>query len=353
MNDKEIEALIREEFNAVTPRNFDSILEKIQTEQETAKKQKRPGRRKSVSNMVKVAWVAILLLVFGTGMVGYRSTTIPTDVIQIDVNPSIAIEVNRYGDVVACQGLGNKAKKMLKKQKFCADTAEQMVRSTVLSLIDDGYISKKDNAILISVIGNSPKRTEKLEQLAVNAAVSTQKDSGIKLKVYKQHLKEQGNLKELAEQYGISEGKAAFIQTIAEAVPETALETLSTMSMSELSSTVTDYLGGSSTGVEDVTPIEGGTVLPATATPSPTKSAAPVTVEPTKTPTVTVAPTTSATTSPSASVTTSPTTSVSPTPTSSAEPTETEDPVTPTPTATATPTASTSPTVEPTESAEQ
>ena len=182
LNDKELEALIREEFSAATPDNFDIILERIQSARE--QKEREPSKRKhAVSNMMKLAWAAVLFLVLGTGIVGYRSTKIPTDVIQIDVNPSVAIEVNRYGDVVSYQGLNKDAAAVLEKEKAEANSPKDLVRGTVLSMIDEGYINKKENAILISVIGNNDKRTQKLEKIAVDAAVSTQKDSGIKLKI--------------------------------------------------------------------------------------------------------------------------------------------------------------------------
>ena len=195
---------------------------------------------------------------------------------------------------------------VLEKEKAEANSPKDLVRGTVLSMIDEGYINKKENAILISVIGNNDKRTQKLEKIAVDAAVSTQKDSGIKLKVYKQHLRNQDTLKELANQYGISEGKAAFIQTIAGVIPEAQIDNLSTMSMSQLSSTVSEHLGDTGKAVEDVTPTEepkesaspatpgassttpGSSNKPGTATaPQPEET---VTLPPKPTPTQTTAP---------------------------------------------------------------
>ena len=66
LNDKELEALIREEFSAATPDNFDIILERIQSARE--QKEREPSKRKhAVSNMMKLAWAAVLFLVLGTG----------------------------------------------------------------------------------------------------------------------------------------------------------------------------------------------------------------------------------------------------------------------------------------------
>ena len=334
LNDKELEALIREEFSAAAPDNFDIILERIQSARE--QKEREPSKRKhTVSNMMKLAWAAVLFLVLGTGIVGYRSTKIPTDVIQIDVNPSVAIEVNRYGDVVSYQGLNKDAAAVLEKEKAEANSPKDLVRGTVLSMIDEGYINKKENAILISVIGNNDKRTQKLEKIAVDAAVSTQKDSGIKLKVYKQHLRNQDTLKELANQYGISEGKAAFIQTIAGVIPEAQIDNLSTMSMSQLSSTVSEHLGDTGKAVEDVTPTEEPKESASPATPGassttpgssnkPGTTTAPqpeetVTLPPKPTPTQTTAPdptpTPMATIPPAVTEEPAPTSTQAPTPT--------------------------------------
>lgn len=340
LNDKELEALIREEFNAATPDKFDIILEKIQSSQE--QKTSSP-RKRTVSNLMKLAWAAVLFLVLGTGIVGYRATKIPTDVIQIDVNPSVAIEVNRYGDVVNYQGLNKDAASVLEKEKAEAGSPKDLVRGTVLAMIDEGYISKNENAILISVIGNNDKRTQKLEKIAVDAAVSTQKDSGIKLKVYKQHLKSQDTLKELADQYGISEGKAAFIQTIADVVPEAQIDSLSTMSMSQLSSTVSEHLGESGKTVEDVTPTEEPkeSTTPAGNSSTPTSKPS-VTTQPQPSETVTLPP------KPTPTQTTAP--DPTPTPTATIPPAVTEEP---TPTATVAPTAppeiTTAPTIPPME----
>ncbi len=336
LNDKELEALIREEFSAATPDNFDIILERIQASRNQKEQETRTNKR-AVSNLMKLAWAAVLVLVLGTGIVGYRSTKIPTDVIQIDVNPSVAIEVNRYGDVVNYQGLNKDAATILEKEKAEATSPKDFVRGTVLSLIDEGYINKKENAILISVIGNNDKRTQKLEKIAVDAAVSTQKDSGIKLKVYKQHLRSQDTLKELADQYGISEGKAAFIQTIADVVPEAKIDSLSTMSMSQLSSTVSEHLGESGKAVEDVTPTEEPkeTASPATSgsssstpgssvKPVPTTAPKPsttVTLPPKPTPTQTTAPDPT----PTATATIPPAETEEPAPTATQAPTPTPD----------------------------
>ena len=78
LNDKELEALIREEFSAATPDNFDIILERIQASRNQKEQETRTNKR-AVSNLMKLAWAAVLVLVLGTGIVGYRSTKIPTD----------------------------------------------------------------------------------------------------------------------------------------------------------------------------------------------------------------------------------------------------------------------------------
>ena len=349
LNDKELEALIREEFNASTPDNFDIILEKInQTKTSNAPKGKV---RRHMSNVMKLAWAAVFLLVLGTGMMGYRSTVVATDVIQIDVNPSIAIELNRYGDVVHYQALNQDGQELADQMQEEKISASDMIRGTVLNLIDEGIINEDDNAILISVLGNNVKRTKKLEAMAVDAAVSTQSDSGIQLKVYKQHLKVQDQLKELAVQYGISEGKAAFIQTIADVVPDTELETLSVMTMSQLSTTVSDHLGGGEdTAVEDVTPTEE---VKESASPSSGTSS-------TSTPKATATPKASVTPQPSETVTTPPKPSptqtesptITPTPTATLPPAVTEEPdptVAPEPTTQPEPTTAPAPSIDPIE----
>ena len=54
LNDKELEALIREEFSAATPDNFDIILERIQASRNQKEQETRTNKR-AVSNLMKLA----------------------------------------------------------------------------------------------------------------------------------------------------------------------------------------------------------------------------------------------------------------------------------------------------------
>lgn len=331
MSDFEIEKMIREYYSEITPDDFDTIKNRCMEQKALPKEAKvtsfRPKKRNR--GIIRLCLAAMLVLVLGAAALGVRARTIPTDVIQIDVNPSVEIQLNRFGEVVQCRALNNDAEEIVTTMQNKKSSVEEAVKNTVSGLIDRGYINQQDNAMLISVIGSNPNRAEKLEEIAVTTAQNTGKENGVELRIYQQHFQEEEQLKEIAEQYGISEGKAAFVQTVQETISETTDSTdsdeLYSMTVKQLDDTLVE-LSGTPVITAENEDSETKAEESETPTPSSTQSASPttpVTAPTTPTPTATPTPTPTATAGEEDPIVT-PEPTATPTPTATPEP---EDPI--------------------------
>ncbi|MBE6886776.1 MAG: PepSY domain-containing protein [Oscillospiraceae bacterium] len=175
--------------------------------QTTQKKQKKTFPVAFVSAAASVA-IAVGVIFGAVFMVQNQQDT---SVVYFDVNPSIRLEVNRDQDVTSATALNAEGTTVLGQMKLEGVDLDVAVNAIVGSMLTEGFLSAEKNAILVSVEDKDTKKATDLENKIsgkIRAILSEEKLDG---SVLTQKVDKEDRVEELADQYHISEGKAALI----------------------------------------------------------------------------------------------------------------------------------------------
>lgn len=237
MTDEELEKLMREEFTAAVPDDFDEILRKCKAAgwQEKTSESALPGKkaRGPIKLYRYLAAAAMFVLVLG-GAFAWRATKIPTDVIQMDVNPSIELTLNIYGRVLDCEAVNTDADPIVGKFNLDGKSLGEAAGKLASALIEAGYITDEKNTVLIGAIGENEERSASLAGKASAAVQGAEKAADIEPAVLTQHFKPSGTLDSDAAVLGVSQSKAALVESFENYVPEYDAKVLSKLSITEL-----------------------------------------------------------------------------------------------------------------------
>ena len=250
----EIEELIRDEFNAGAPKDFDKIsarckeLGLMQDESRVIDISSVKAKRKNKHGVWKILSVAALfVLVLGLSVMWNKLQSVPAYRVQIDVNPSIEIILNRQDKVIDYRAINNDAIDIVGKVDISNKSLTEVVTDTVNELVNAGYLNQENNSILISVMGKDQAKAEKIEVETLDIVKQIGEACSIELQVYNQYLEVDEDIIDIASKYGISEGKAALVKEIDATTEEDNSEKLSQMTVTELESAMV----GISTATEE------------------------------------------------------------------------------------------------------
>ncbi|MBQ8752535.1 MAG: cell wall protein, partial [Clostridia bacterium] len=178
---------------------------------------------------------ALVLLVGGAvGIQAYNTNRTVDSVISLDVNPSIEIDVNRKERVLSVTALNEAAQTVIGDMDLTGSDLDVAVNALVGSMLRNGYISDIANSILVSVDNDDADRGSALQaKLAatIDGLMQTDNFSGA---VISQTVKKDDELDKLAEQYGITAGKAQLIRQLTTQNTMLKFEDLARLSINEL-----------------------------------------------------------------------------------------------------------------------
>jgi len=156
-------------------------------------------------------------------MIGLNNEAYQT--IYIDVNPSVAITLNRFERVNGVEYLNEDARDVFEKTELEGKSAEEALEEIIAVLDTEGYF--EDEACIY--ISADEKAQETVDKLTSHA----EKIKGNrKYKVSGQALSQEE--KEEAKESGISPGKYRIISEIIELCPSYTVEELKNLPMAEL-----------------------------------------------------------------------------------------------------------------------
>ena len=205
------------------------ILKKAQEEMSAKaptnenKRSRFPSFKRMVAPIAACFVLAFLAIGVLVGLNGENYQTV-----YIDVNPSVSLEINRFGKISAVNYINEDAQIALDGISLKGKKAEAALEKIISAYDKAGYFS--DNAELNISAVKKNKRTDKLlDRLAEHAE---------KIKGNKKYTVNVSKLtedeREEAKEYGISPGKYKVISGIIEANPEYTVEDLKDKSMAEL-----------------------------------------------------------------------------------------------------------------------
>lgn len=158
------------------------------------------------------AAACVCLAVVGGGAYHYEFVQVVSEV-EIDVNPSLRLSLNRRDRITAASGVNEDGQALLLNTNLKGATVEDAVNQVVTSLVDQGYLNADGNehAVLVSVSGKNQQRAEAVKTQVSSNVEKALTDHQVSAVVYDQTIEVTDELKELAETYQISPGKAEFV----------------------------------------------------------------------------------------------------------------------------------------------
>lgn len=231
MADKGFENLFKEN-EEITPRAElkQEILAKAKRAMSDAafKKEKKPVRTRSFTKaLMPIAACFVLVFILIGGMLVLNNENYQT--VYIDVNPSVALHVNRFGRVSGVEYLNEDAEKALVGIKLKGLSSEAALEKMINAYDSAGYFNG-DAEIYISAVSGKNKNADKLLAKLSEKAEKIKGNRGYSVNVSKPTAEDKTEAKE----HGISPGKYRLISEIIEKYPAYTVEDLKDKSMAEL-----------------------------------------------------------------------------------------------------------------------
>lgn len=219
MNSNELlEQRIARAVEAETPNVWDKILLRIEEEtqnmtQDAALVTPLAPKRRAVRTWLRLASAMAAVLVLTCVCWGYVNL-LPESTVNLDVNPSIELVMNRSEKVLSVTPLNEDAVQILDGMDLANTDLNVAVNALIGSMVKNGYLSELKNSILITVnSADSAKSLELQERLTeeVNALLGGYELEGA---ILSQTVSEDERLQGLASEHEISLGKAALVDLL-------------------------------------------------------------------------------------------------------------------------------------------
>lgn len=252
MKTSEIEIKLANEISNEVPDVLDSILSRCEaTEQnviEFSQLQSKPKNNAWIKSLCATA-AALAVIVGGYLGIGQYQTAIAVEsVITLDVNPSVRLEVNKNEKVISATGLNEDGIALLCEieqdgEKLKSKSLEVAVNVLITAMVEDGYLSQTSNSILVTVNNSDEKKSAEIKAQLLISVDTALTEKGIEGAILGQSGAENEKITELAAQYGISEGKASFIEKIIIKAPGLSFDDLAGLNINDLSLLAKKWLG--------------------------------------------------------------------------------------------------------------
>lgn len=247
MNRKMIENHLKSAVDAMTPDLLDGI--DLTTSQEPPV----PVQRKSLWPMAAARRgmaVAACICAVTVGGVLWQENRVAA-VVELDVNPSIALTLNWRNKVLDVQALNQDAQAVVNTAKIRGAKADEAVGSLIGSMVSQGYLQSDRSTILVTVNQKDQEKSAALKEEMGKALEQSLEEHQVQAVVYSQEVVPTEETRQLAETYQISCGKAEFLQGLIDSnedLNEEHLEDMAQLNMEQLSQEIEalEYaLGGS------------------------------------------------------------------------------------------------------------
>ena len=238
MDNEKIEARIRRLAEHTAPEQLSGILEACEARKGNVITMNEVEKKKN--RFLPLAVAAAIVLVCIGGYIGlHYGAAEPgaaiASVITLDVNPSLNIVMDTSDKVIEVQPLNEDARTVIGDMDFAGANLDVTVNALIGSMLVNGYLDDIRNSILVSVENGDAAKAASL-QAEVSALISSAVgDGGFEAAVLTQTVTATSESAAVAEQYGISEGKAELILKVVAADPTLTVESLAPLSVNDIS----------------------------------------------------------------------------------------------------------------------
>lgn len=221
MRNKDVEKRLTKAISNSVPDVLDNILmtcEKKKGFDKNMKKKKqiiKEQDRFKITPRFLTAAVAVMVFAFSIiGLTNYNNNFKVDSTIEFDVNPSLEIEVNKNEKIISINALNDDGKKVLGDMDFKDVDLDIAVNAIIGSMLKNGYLTVDQNSILVSVKNDNKERGEKLQKKLSEEINSILRASKIDGSIITQEYESNDEIKKIATNNNISEGKAELIKRI-------------------------------------------------------------------------------------------------------------------------------------------
>ena len=137
--------------------------------------------------------------------------------VSLDVNPSVILDVNAKEKVLSATPVNEDGGDILAGMDLTGVQLDVAMNAIVGSLLTNGYVDELANSILITVEDDDAQRGTRLQEELTAQADAILASTSVNGAILSQTIQNSAQLQQLSSQYGITAGKAALIQTIADA----------------------------------------------------------------------------------------------------------------------------------------
>ena len=235
MTDRELNEKLRQAYEHAVPDVLDAVLsdcneQKGRVVSMTTEKKKNAWLRP----LIAAAACLCLLLGGGFGLKSYRVNHMVDAMVSLDVNPSVELQVNQKERVLNVKAMNEDGRIIVGDMDLSGSSLDVAVNALIGSMLQNGYLNELANSILISVDNDDPVRGADLQaRLSAEVDRLLQTDS-FSASVLSQTVVRSSELQQMAEQYGITLGKAQLIQDILSRSTLHTFDELAPLSINEL-----------------------------------------------------------------------------------------------------------------------
>ncbi len=212
MKKRDIENKINFVVSNSVPDVLNDVLIKCKKKKEVTIIKKEKDKKRNNWLIPLTGGLATAAFVFGLGI--YNNKYKVDSIVNFDVNPSVEIKVNKKEDVIDVLALNDDAKIILEDMNFKNVDLDVAVNAIIGSMLKNGYINSLENSILISVKNNNQNKSLEIQNKVATSINELLESSSINASILTQEYKENSDLKEFADKYDISLGKAKLVKSI-------------------------------------------------------------------------------------------------------------------------------------------
>ena len=196
--------------------------------------QERPVKNRRTRRMAPWLAAACLALIIAGGGMQYTQSHLVRSIISVDVNPSVELKLNAKSRVISAVALNRDGEEILEGLKLEGADANVAVNALIGSLLQRGYVDELANSILISVEDGDSVRGAALQQELTTEVEAILDAASLNAAILTQSVEENEALRQQADEYGISLGKAQLIETLVQSSDHLTFAALAGLSVNEL-----------------------------------------------------------------------------------------------------------------------
>ena len=162
---------------------------------------------------MKLLLIAVLILPIIAGC-SFNSKNSYSSLVTLDVNPSLSLQLDDDNHVLKTIAYNDDAKLIIEGMNLENTDIEEAVKNILASMVQNGYLTKENNTVLLSVENDNDSKEKELEEQLTKNIQDTLKLNTIDSAIYYQDIEFDDDIEQLVKKYDISYSKATLIEAI-------------------------------------------------------------------------------------------------------------------------------------------